>query len=135
MNLKPIPWHVHGMNQDLVPLKPVNLVIQKAIQKYMKSIPQKKITYSNTKRSKKHKSAKPRSERSLLRNKTSSKKSSASSDKRAAFFAILRSMVDSFTYTQPKKVSINGYNMINAEFIALKDPVLNHFTSNFSDKE
>ncbi|KAF0552634.1 hypothetical protein F8M41_021324 [Gigaspora margarita] len=25
--------------------------------------------------------------------------------------------------------------MINAEFIALKDPVLNHFTSNFSDKE
>ncbi|KAF0443893.1 hypothetical protein F8M41_003522 [Gigaspora margarita] len=52
-----------------------------------------------------------------------------------AFFAILRSMVDSFTCTQPKEVSINGYNMINAEFIALKDPVLNHFTSNFSDKE
>ena len=44
-------------------------------------------------------------------------------------------MVDSFTRTQPKEVSINGYNMINAEFIALKDPVLNHFTSNFSDKE
>ncbi|KAF0489591.1 hypothetical protein F8M41_022044 [Gigaspora margarita] len=44
-------------------------------------------------------------------------------------------MVDSFTHTQPKEVSINGYNMINAEFIALKDPVLNHFTSNFSDKE
>ncbi|KAF0335169.1 hypothetical protein F8M41_016698 [Gigaspora margarita] len=35
----------------------------------------------------------------------------------------------------PKEVSINGYNMINAKFIALKDPVLNHFTSNFSDKE
>ncbi|KAF0508023.1 hypothetical protein F8M41_018863 [Gigaspora margarita] len=44
-------------------------------------------------------------------------------------------MVDSFTRTQPKEVSINGYNMINAKFIALKDPVLNHFTSNFSDKE
>ncbi|KAF0409179.1 hypothetical protein F8M41_008412 [Gigaspora margarita] len=44
-------------------------------------------------------------------------------------------MADSFTRTQPKEVSINGYNMINAEFIALKDPVLNHFTSNFSDKE
>ena len=44
-------------------------------------------------------------------------------------------MVDSFTRTQPKEVSINGYNIINAEFIALKDPVLNHFTSNFSDKE
>ncbi|KAF0460279.1 hypothetical protein F8M41_000619 [Gigaspora margarita] len=44
-------------------------------------------------------------------------------------------MVDSFTRTQPKEVSINGYNMINAEFIALKDPVLNHFTSNFSDME
>ncbi|KAF0348405.1 hypothetical protein F8M41_015561 [Gigaspora margarita] len=44
-------------------------------------------------------------------------------------------MVDSFTRIQPKEVSINGYNMINAEFIALKDPVLNHFTSNFSDKE
>ncbi|CAG8837202.1 972_t:CDS:1, partial [Cetraspora pellucida] len=52
-----------------------------------------------------------------------------------AFFAILWSMVDSFTRTQPKEVLINGYNMINAEFIALKDPVLNHFTSNFSDKE
>ncbi|KAF0517970.1 hypothetical protein F8M41_016863 [Gigaspora margarita] len=52
-----------------------------------------------------------------------------------AFFAILRSMVDSFTHTQPKEVSINGYNMINAEFIALKDSVLNHFTSNFSNKE
>ncbi|KAF0335070.1 hypothetical protein F8M41_016723 [Gigaspora margarita] len=44
-------------------------------------------------------------------------------------------MVDSFTRTQPKEVSINSYNMINTEFIALKDPVLNHFTSNFSDKE
>ncbi|KAF0506094.1 hypothetical protein F8M41_019212 [Gigaspora margarita] len=43
--------------------------------------------------------------------------------------------IDSFTRTQPKEVSINGYNMINAKFIALKDPVLNHFTSNFSDKE
>ncbi|KAF0470263.1 hypothetical protein F8M41_025403 [Gigaspora margarita] len=94
--------------------------------------------------SKKHKSARPRSERSLLCNKTSSKKSSnTSSDKKSskdirllkiptdnislnAFFAILRSMVDSFTRTQPKEVSINGYNMINAKFIALKDPVLNH---------
>ncbi|KAF0517055.1 hypothetical protein F8M41_016961 [Gigaspora margarita] len=44
-------------------------------------------------------------------------------------------LVDSFTHTQPKEVSINGYNMINAKFIALKNPVLNHFTSNFSDKE
>ncbi|KAF0503167.1 gastrula zinc finger protein xlcgf46.1 [Gigaspora margarita] len=52
-----------------------------------------------------------------------------------AFFAILQSMVNSFTHTQPKEVFINGYNMINAEFIVLKDPVLNHFTSNFSDKE
>ncbi|KAF0497264.1 hypothetical protein F8M41_020761 [Gigaspora margarita] len=43
--------------------------------------------------------------------------------------------IDSFTRTQPKEVSINGYNMINAEFIVLKDPVLNYFTSNFSDKE
>ncbi|KAF0555161.1 hypothetical protein F8M41_017926 [Gigaspora margarita] len=95
-------------------------------------------------RSKKRKSARP---------KTSSKKSSnAPSDKKSskdarplkiptdnislnAFFAILRSMVDSFTHTQPKEVSINGYNMINTELIALKDPVLNHFTSNFSDKE
>ncbi|KAF0435108.1 hypothetical protein F8M41_004821 [Gigaspora margarita] len=108
----------------------------------------KKITYSDTKSSKKRKSARP-----LLHNKTSSKKSSnTSSDKKSsknirilkiptdnislnAFFAILRSMVDSFTHTQPKEVTINGYNMINAEFIALKDPVLNHFTSNFSDKE
>ncbi|KAF0445085.1 hypothetical protein F8M41_003243 [Gigaspora margarita] len=121
-------------------------------EEYEVNATKKKITYSDTKRSKKHKSAKPRSERSLLRNKTSSKKSSASSDKKSskvtrllkiptdnitlnAFFAILRSMVDSFTCTQPKEVSINGYNMINAEFIALKDPVLNHFTSNFSNKE
>ncbi|KAF0536911.1 hypothetical protein F8M41_008847 [Gigaspora margarita] len=44
-------------------------------------------------------------------------------------------MVDSFTHIQPKEVSINGYNMINAKFIALKDPVLNYFTSNFSDKD
>ncbi|CAG8608935.1 10734_t:CDS:2 [Ambispora leptoticha] len=104
----------------------------------------KKISFSNTKSSKKRKSA---------RSKTSSKKSSnTSSDKKSskdirllkiptdnislnAFFAILRSMVNSFTRTQPKEVSINGYNMINAEFIALNDPVLNHFTSNFSDKE
>ncbi|KAF0415573.1 hypothetical protein F8M41_007621 [Gigaspora margarita] len=80
----------------------------------MWSMPQKKISFSNTKSSKKHKSAKPGSERSLLHNKTSSKKSSASSDKKSskdtrllkipannitlnAFFAILRSMVDSFT--------------------------------------
>ncbi|KAF0421101.1 hypothetical protein F8M41_006836 [Gigaspora margarita] len=110
----------------------------------MRSMSQKKITFSDTKRSKKHKSARP---------KTSSKKSSnASSDKKSskdtrllkiptdnislnAFFAILRLIIDSFIRTQPKKVSINGYNMTNAEFIALKDPVLNHFTSNFSDKK
>ncbi|KAF0475772.1 hypothetical protein F8M41_024575 [Gigaspora margarita] len=36
---------------------------------------------------------------------------------------------------EPKEVSINGYNMINTEFIALKDPVLNHFTLNFLDNE
>ncbi|KAF0442738.1 hypothetical protein F8M41_003618 [Gigaspora margarita] len=121
-------------------------------EEYEVNATKKKISFSKTKSSKKHKSAKPRSERSLLHNKTSSKKSSASSDKKSskdtrllkiptnnitlnAFFAILRLMVDSFTRTQPKEVSINGYNMINAEFIALKDPVLNHFTSNFSDKE
>ncbi|KAF0557650.1 hypothetical protein F8M41_012784 [Gigaspora margarita] len=144
MNLKPIPWHIHGMNQNLIPLRPVSLVIQKAIQQNTKSMPQKKITFSDTKRSKKRKSARP---------KNSSKKSSnASSDKKSskdtrplkiptdnislnAFFAILQSMVDSFSHTQPKEVSINCYNMINAEFIALKDPVLNHFTSNFSDKK
>ncbi|KAF0525578.1 hypothetical protein F8M41_014455 [Gigaspora margarita] len=112
-------------------------------KEYEVNATKKKITYSNTKRSKKHKSAKP---------KTSSKKSSASSDKKSskdtrllkiptnnitlnAFFTILRSIVDSFTYNQSKEVSINRYNMINAKFIALKDPVLNHFTSNFSDKE
>ena len=44
-------------------------------------------------------------------------------------------MVDSFIYTQSKKVLINSYNMFNAEFIALKDSVLNYFTLNFSDKE
>ncbi|KAF0379654.1 hypothetical protein F8M41_012224 [Gigaspora margarita] len=44
-------------------------------------------------------------------------------------------MVNSFTCTQPIKVFINGYNMINARFIALKDPILNHFTSNFTDKK
>ncbi|KAF0502486.1 hypothetical protein F8M41_019795 [Gigaspora margarita] len=105
---------------------------------------QKKITFSNTKRSKKHKSTKPK--------ETSSKKSSNSpSTKKGskgtrsfkipidnislnAFFAILRSIVDSFTYIQPKEVSINGYNMINAKFFALKDPVLNHFTSNFQTR-
>ncbi|KAF0554411.1 hypothetical protein F8M41_019181 [Gigaspora margarita] len=67
-------------------------------EEYEVNATQKKISFSNTKSSKKHKSAKPRSERSLLRNKTSSKKSSASSDKKSI-------------------------------------PVLNHFTSNFSDKE
>ncbi|KAF0555360.1 hypothetical protein F8M41_017451 [Gigaspora margarita] len=94
--------------------------------------------------SKKCKSAKPKT--------SSAKSSNASSDKKGskdtrslkmstdnislnAFFAILRSIVDSFTHIQPKEVSINGYNMINAKFIALKDSVLNHFTLNFSDKE
>ncbi|CAG8823540.1 23541_t:CDS:2, partial [Cetraspora pellucida] len=102
--------------------------------KYEVNATKKKISFSNTKSSKKRKSARP---------KTSSKKSSnTSSDKKSskdirllkiptdnislnAFFAILRSMVDSFTRTQPKEVSINGYNMINAEFIALKDPQTN----------
>ncbi|KAF0534623.1 hypothetical protein F8M41_009907 [Gigaspora margarita] len=96
-------------------------------EEYKVNVTKKKITYSDTKSSKKHKSARPRSERSLLHNKTSSKKSSnISSNKKS---------IDSFTHIQPKELSINGYNMINAEFIALKDPVLNHFTSNFSDKE
>ncbi|KAF0481616.1 hypothetical protein F8M41_023535 [Gigaspora margarita] len=121
--------------------------------KYEVNTTKKKITYSDTKSSKKRKSARPRSKRSLLCNKTFSKKSSNTfSDKKSsknirllkiptnnislnAFFVILRSIVDSFTRTQPKEVTINGYNMINAKFIALKDPVLNHFTSNFSDKE
>ncbi|CAG8747174.1 10896_t:CDS:2, partial [Cetraspora pellucida] len=94
---------------------------------------------NDDKRSKKHKSA---------RSKTSTKKSSNTSNKKDskvrpegsllrntrslkiptdnislnAFFAILQSIVNSFTHIQPKEVSINGYNMINAEFIALKDP-------------
>ncbi|KAF0465983.1 hypothetical protein F8M41_026197 [Gigaspora margarita] len=113
-------------------------------EKYEVNATKKKITFSDTKRSKKRKSARP---------KTFSKKSSnASSDKKSskdtrplniptdnislnAFFAILQSMVNLFTRTQPKEVFINSYNMINAKFIALKDPILNHFTSNFSDKE
>jgi len=44
-------------------------------------------------------------------------------------------MVDSFTHAQPREVSINAYNMINTECIALKNPILNHFTSNFLDKK
>ncbi|KAF0436887.1 hypothetical protein F8M41_004625 [Gigaspora margarita] len=87
-------------------------------EEYEVNAAKKKITFSDTKRSKKHKSARP---------KTSSKKSSnASSDKKN---------IDSFSCTQPKEVSINSYNIINAKFIALKDPILNHFTSNFSNKE
>ncbi|KAF0405596.1 hypothetical protein F8M41_008924 [Gigaspora margarita] len=39
MNLKPIPWHVYRMNQDLVPLRLVNLVIQKAISQRLKAMP------------------------------------------------------------------------------------------------
>ncbi|CAG8762903.1 32_t:CDS:2, partial [Cetraspora pellucida] len=92
---------------------------------------------------KKHKNARPEPERSLRSNKTSSKKGSKNRPEGSllrntkslkipidnislnAFFAILRSIVDSFTRTQPKEVSINGYNMINAEFIALKDPQTN----------
>ncbi|KAF0499964.1 hypothetical protein F8M41_020370 [Gigaspora margarita] len=144
MNLKPIPWHVHGINQDLVPLRLVNLVIQKVIQKNMKSMLQKKITYSDTKSSKKHKSARPKTSSKKSSNTSSNKKSSKNirllkipTDNISlnAFFANLRLMVDLFTYTQSKEVSINRYNMINAEFIALKNPVLNHFTSNFLDKE
>ncbi|KAF0497062.1 hypothetical protein F8M41_020802 [Gigaspora margarita] len=160
MNLKPIPWHV----QNLILLRPLpNPVVQRVMSQRLEAMPlqkeyevnatKKKISFSNTKSSKKHKSARPRSERSLLHNKTSSKKSSnTSSDKKSskdirllkiltdniilnAFITILQSMVDLFTRTQPKEVSINGYNMINAEFIVLKEPVLNHFTSNFSDKE
>ncbi|GBC08377.1 hypothetical protein RclHR1_08070011 [Rhizophagus clarus] len=52
-----------------------------------------------------------------------------------AFFAILRLMVDSFIHAQPREVSINTWNMINAEFIGLKDPILSHYISNFSEKE
>ncbi|KAF0523426.1 hypothetical protein F8M41_015422 [Gigaspora margarita] len=92
----------------------------------------------------KHKSARPKTSSKKSSNTPSDKKSSK--DARPlkiptdnislnAFFAILQLMVDSFTCTQSKEVSINGYNMINAEFIALKDPVLNHFTSNFSNKK
>ncbi|KAF0469439.1 hypothetical protein F8M41_025545 [Gigaspora margarita] len=119
MNLKPISWCIHGMNQDLIPQELMSL------------------------RSKKHKSARPKPSSKKSSNAPSDKKSSKnakplkiSTDNISlnAFFAILQSIVDSFTRTQPKEVSINGYNMINAEFIALKDPVLNHFTSNFSDK-
>ncbi|KAF0520325.1 hypothetical protein F8M41_016378 [Gigaspora margarita] len=52
--------------------------------------------------------------------------------------ALTKARVLSSSETSSKsseKVSINSYNMINSEFIALKDPVLNHFTSNFSNKE
>ncbi|KAF0559038.1 hypothetical protein F8M41_007012 [Gigaspora margarita] len=85
-------------------------------EEYEINATKKKKTFSDTKKLKKHKSARP---------KTSSKKSSNTSfDKKSskdarplkiptdnislnAFFAILRSMVDSFTRTQPKEVSIN----------------------------
>ncbi|GES97145.1 hypothetical protein GLOIN_2v1482738 [Rhizophagus clarus] len=98
------------------------------------------------------------SESSKKRKKTSSKKSSktspsdplstkkSSKDTKSlkiptdniilnAFFAILRLMVDSFIHAQPREVSINTWNMINAEFIGLKDPILSHYISNFSEKE
>jgi hypothetical protein len=52
-----------------------------------------------------------------------------------AFFAILWSMIDSFVCVQSREVSINTWNMINAEFIGLKDPILSHYVSNFSEKE
>lgn len=44
-------------------------------------------------------------------------------------------MVDSFVCAQLKKVSINTWNMINAEFIDLKDLILSYYVSNFSEKE
>lgn len=44
-------------------------------------------------------------------------------------------MVNSFVHAQPRDVSINAFNMINAEYIGLKDPILTHYVSNFSDKE
>jgi hypothetical protein len=44
-------------------------------------------------------------------------------------------MVDSFTRAQSKEVVINAYNAIGAEYIGLKDPILTHFTSNYSIKD
>jgi len=44
-------------------------------------------------------------------------------------------MIDSFAHAQLKEVSINAYNMINAECIALKDSILSYFTLNLSDKK
>ncbi|PKK79581.1 hypothetical protein RhiirC2_768970 [Rhizophagus irregularis] len=52
-----------------------------------------------------------------------------------AFFAILWLIVDSFVCAQLRKVSINTWNMINSEFIGLKDLILSHYISNFSEKE
>ncbi|KAF0541890.1 hypothetical protein F8M41_005039 [Gigaspora margarita] len=96
----------------------------------------KKKTYSDTKRSKKCKSTRPKTSSKNLGSKdTRPLKIPTDNISLNAFFAILRSIVDSFTCTQPKEVSINSYNMINTKFIALKDPALNYFTSNFSDKE
>ncbi|KAF0530780.1 hypothetical protein F8M41_012046 [Gigaspora margarita] len=100
-------------------------------EEYEVNATKKKITFSDTKRSKKHKSARP---------KTSSKKSSnAPSDKKSskdarplkipidnislnAFFAILQSMVNLFTRTQPKEVSINEGSQSEAE-ISWPNPI------------
>ncbi|CAB4398460.1 unnamed protein product [Rhizophagus irregularis] len=47
----------------------------------------------------------------------------------------VKKMFDSFVCAQLRKVSINTWNMINSEFIGLKDLILSHYISNFSEKE
>ncbi|CAG8444138.1 4863_t:CDS:2 [Rhizophagus irregularis] len=66
--------------------------------------------------------------------KTSSKKTSKISPL-SLHFTKKALMVDSFVCAQLKKVSINTWNMINAEFIDLKDLILSYYVSNFSEKE
>jgi hypothetical protein len=44
-------------------------------------------------------------------------------------------MVSSFIQNRPREDVVNILNMLNAEHMALKDPVLNHFASNCSVKD
>ncbi|KAF0526608.1 hypothetical protein F8M41_014019 [Gigaspora margarita] len=78
------------------------------LEEYKVNANKKKISFSDTKSSKKHKSAQKNLVTPLLLKKSSK---------------------------DTRSLEINNHNMINAEFIALKDPILNYFTSNFLDKE
>jgi hypothetical protein len=105
----------------------------------------KKVTLSDSKGSKKRKKtsskksskASPSGSRSAKKSSKDTKSLKVPTDNIIlnAFFAILRSMVDSFVRAQSREVSINTWNTINAEFIGLKDPILSHYVSNFSEKE